>query len=96
LWVGGPVPRGSAAITLGRLVIVRRGAVTSRLLRHEEVHVRQFRQVGPIRFITSYLVHYVRWRARGYSHSAAYRRIPLEVEAYWLERSEGHDASSSE
>ena len=43
-WVGGPVPRGSAAITLGPLVIVReRAAGDPHLLRHELVHVEQWR-----------------------------------------------------
>ena len=86
LWVGGPVPRGSAGITLGRLVIVRRRARSERLLRHELVHVRQFERMGFRRFMTGYLAQYVRWRVRGYPHDGAYRRIPQEIEAYWLER----------
>ncbi|MGI9622623.1 MAG: hypothetical protein ACR2PK_07280 [Acidimicrobiales bacterium] len=83
---GGPVPRGSAGITLGNLVIVRRGAVSERLLRHELVHVSQFRRLGWPRFVARYLTQYVRWRLRGYPHKGAYRRIPQEIEAYWLER----------
>ncbi len=86
LWVGGPVPRGSAGITLGRLVIMRRRAVSDRLLRHELIHVRQFSENGAPRFLVTYVGHYLRWRARGYPHSGAYRRIPQEIEAYWLER----------
>lgn len=86
LWVGGPVPPGAAGITLGRMVIVRRHAVGERLLRHELVHVRQFSERGRLRFLVSYVAHYVRWRSRGYSHRGAYRRIPHEIEAYWLER----------
>ncbi len=88
LWVGGPVPPGNAAITLGRLIIVRRRAVGPRLVRHELVHVRQYAQQGPVRFVVRYVASYVRWRLRGYPHRAAYRRIPQEVEAYWLERFE--------
>jgi hypothetical protein len=86
LWVGGPVPRGSAGITLGRLVIVRERAGSDRLLRHELVHVRQFERMGFVRFVIRYVSHYLRWRVRGYPHDGAYRRIPQEVEAYWLER----------
>lgn len=85
-WVGGPVPRGSAGITLGRLVILRRRAQSDRLLRHELVHVRQFQAMGSGRFVVRYVRHYVRWRLRGYPHDGAYRRIPQEIEAYWLER----------
>ena len=52
IWVGGPVPPGSAAITLGRLIIVRRRAAgDERLLRHELVHVRQWRQYGAVGFL---------------------------------------------
>ena len=88
-WVGGPVPPGSDAITLGPLVIVRRRAANdARLLRHEEVHVRQWRRLGVVGFLRRYLGAYLRGRARGYGHWGAYRRIPLEVEAEWVARQE--------
>ena len=84
LLVGGPVPRGAAAITLGRVVSVRRRAADdARLLAHELVHVRQWRELGVVGFLVRYLGAYLRWRVRGYGHWAAYRRIPLEVEAEW-------------
>ena len=86
-WVGGPVPRGSAAITLGPLVIVRRRAAgNARLLHHELVHVEQWRRLGVVRFLGRYLGAYVVWRLRGHDHLGAYRRIPLEVEAEWRAR----------
>ena len=86
-WVGGPVPPGSAAITLGPLVIVRaRAARDERLLRHEHVHVLQWRRLGVVGFLVRYVGAYLRWRLRGYGHWAAYRRIPLEVEAEWRAR----------
>lgn len=82
MWVGGPVPPGSAAITLGRLVIVRRSAAgDERLMRHELVHVRQWRELGVVRFLAGYLGSYLRGRWHGYGHGDAYRRIPLEVQA---------------
>ncbi len=87
LWVGGPVPPGAAAITLGRLIIVRsRAAGSRRLLAHELVHVEQWRRHGALGFLARYLAAYVRWRLRGYPHWAAYRRIPFEVEAEWRAR----------
>lgn len=86
-WVGGPVPRGADAITIGRVISVRRRAAGSaRLLRHELVHVRQWRRFGVLGFLRRYLGAYLRWRARGYPHWGAYRRIPLEVEAEWVAR----------
>ena len=93
LWKGGPVPPGAAGVTLGRLVIVTRKAAESarfeELLHHESVHVRQFREYGVWRFLVRYIGAYVRARGRGYSHWAAYRRIPFEVEAVWETRLAG-------
>lgn len=85
--IGGPVPPGAAAMTLGRLISVRRRHSTDpRLLRHELVHVRQWRELGVAGFLVRYVASYLRWRLRGYGHGGAYRRIPLEVEAEWLSR----------
>ena len=89
VWRGGPVPPGADAITLGSLVIVRRGAAgDERLMRHEAEHVRQWRQYGVVGFLARYLGSYFSWRLRGYGHWAAYRRIPFEVEAEWVARRE--------
>jgi hypothetical protein len=82
LLVGGPVPPGSAAITIGSVVSIRRRyADDPRLLRHEAEHVRQWRELGKIRFLRQYLGAYFGWRRQGFGHQAAYRLIPLEVEA---------------
>ena len=87
MWVGGPVPPGADAITLGSLIIVRRSAAgDNHLLRHEQVHVEQWRRLGLLGFLRSYVGAYLGWRLRGYGHWAAYRRIPLEVEAEWVAR----------
>lgn len=85
LLIGGPVPPGSSAITVGPVISIRARAVGSaRLLRHELVHVAQWRRLGVTRFLVGYLGHYVLGRLRGWPHKAAYRRIPHEVEAEWL------------
>lgn len=87
VWVGGPVPPGADAITLGSLVIVRRRAADdAELMAHEAVHVRQWASLGVVGFLVRYVSAYVRWRLRGYPHWGAYRRIPLEVEAAWEAR----------
>lgn len=89
VWVGGPVPPGADAITLGSLVIVRRrSAGNRRLLAHEFVHVWQWRSLGAFGFLRRYLGAYLRWRLAGYPHWGAYRRIPLEIEADWESRRE--------
>ena len=85
--IGGPVPPGSAAITLGPVVSVReRWAGDERLARHEAVHVHQWRQFGVVGFLRRYLGAYFGFRLRGYPHVAAYRRIPFEIEASWVAR----------
>lgn len=87
LWVGGPVPPGSAGITFGSTVIVRKGREERRrLLMHELVHVEQYRRHGLVGFWIRYLTAYLGWRLRGYDHWSSYRRIPFEVEAIWRTR----------
>jgi hypothetical protein len=86
LWEGGPVPAGADGITIGSLVIVRRGKASPYLLRHELVHVRQWRRFGVVGFAARYLGPYVLWRVRGKNHRNAYLRIPLEIEADWVAR----------
>lgn len=84
------MPPGTHAITLGSLVILKRGVIgtpgAARLLRHEAEHVRQYREHGVVGFLLAYVGSYLGWRLRGFGHWAAYRRIPLEVEADWRAR----------
>ena len=81
------MPPGSDAITVGPLVSVREArAGSARLMHHEAVHVRQWRDLGVIGFLVRYLGGYLRWRFRGYPHIGAYRRIPLEIAADWEAR----------
>lgn len=85
--VGGPVPPGYAAITLGPVVFVReRCAGDEVLAAHEAEHVRQWRRHGTVGFLRRYLGSYLRLRLKGWPHLAAYRRIPLEIEAAWVAR----------
>jgi hypothetical protein len=73
---------GVAAMTLGRVVLVRRGHERDRaLLAHELVHVRQWRELGVATFLWRYLCAYATCRVRGAGHQDAYESIPLEVEA---------------
>jgi hypothetical protein len=87
LVIGPLVPPGAGAMTLGRIVLIRPGRVDDdRLIRHELVHVRQWRQLGAAGFLRRYLSSYLVWRLRRYPHWSAYRRIPLEIEADWEAR----------
>ena len=86
LWEGGPVPSGADGITLPGLVIVREGHASPYLLRHEQVHVRQWRRYGVVGFAGRYAASYVKWRVRRKGHNGAYLRIPMEIEADWVAR----------
>jgi len=82
VWVGGPVPPGSDAITVWRVISVRRRcAEDPHLMRHEHEHLRQWADLGVGPFLARYLGAYFRGRLHGYGHKDAYRLIPLEVEA---------------
>lgn len=73
---------GIAGMTLGRWVLLRRGhEQDADLIAHELVHVRQWRELGAVRFLVRYLGAYVGGRWRGLGHRAAYESIPLETEA---------------
>lgn len=73
---------GVSAMTLGRFVFIRRGALDDpALLHHELVHVRQWREQGMVGFLVAYLSAYFRGRLRGLGHWEAYRAIPAEIEA---------------
>jgi len=88
--VGGPVPPGADAITLGSVISVRSGHETSPyLMRHEAEHVRQWHRFGLVGFAVRYLGSYAKWRACRKGHWGAYRRIPFEIEADWVARRSG-------
>jgi hypothetical protein len=73
---------GIAGMTLGRWILLRRGHEHDpALVGHELVHVRQWRELGPARFLWRYLGAYLRARLRGLRHRDAYAAIPLEQEA---------------
>jgi hypothetical protein len=73
---------GIAGMTLGRWILLRRGHEHDRdLIAHELVHVRQWRELGAVRFLLRYLGAYARGRLRGLGHQGAYEAIPLEAEA---------------
>jgi hypothetical protein len=73
---------GVAGMTLGRWILLRRGHEHDPdLVGHELVHVRQWRELGPLRFLWRYLAAYLRGRRRGLGHAEAYAAIPFEQEA---------------
>jgi hypothetical protein len=78
------LPPAADGMTVGRFVFLRGERIQERsttLLAHELVHVRQFAELGPVRFFNQYLGAYFTnlWKLR--NHRAAYLAIPLEEEA---------------
>ncbi len=78
------LPRGSAGMTIMRLVFLlsdenRRG--DRKLMAHELVHVRQYAELGYLRFSFRYLRDYFTNLIEMKNHRAAYLAIAAEVEA---------------
>ena len=79
--------RGVGAMTLPRGIYVAPALLhgdpetLARLVRHELVHVRQWRELGMLRFLWRYLTEYIRGRLAGRSHVQSYLDISLEREA---------------
>ncbi len=75
---------GTSGMTIGRFVFLtsdidRSGGRT--LLAHELVHVRQYAELGFIRFLLRYLRDYAAQLVRLRNHRRAYLAIPAEVAA---------------
>ena len=84
------LPPGAVGLTSGRFVFLLRDEPadgTSVIIAHELVHVRQFAELGRLRFGLRYLVAYVANLLRYRSHHRAYLAIPAEREAYGLAES---------
>lgn len=78
------LPRGADGMTIGRWVFLRndRDQVGDReLMAHELVHVRQFDELGYVRFSLRYLRDYAAGLVRHRRLRQAYLSIPAEVEA---------------
>jgi hypothetical protein len=76
-----------AAMTLPWAIYIRHDVLggdslrLTRLVSHELVHVRQWQELGTLRFLRRYLNDYLRGRRKGLGHNQAYLAISLEKEA---------------
>lgn len=57
-------------------------SITSKVLAHEFVHVRQIRQQGFLKFYGMYLWMFIKLYIKFRDRDEAYKSIPVEVEAY--------------
>jgi Domain of unknown function (DUF4157) len=94
---GAPVPKGSAAITLGNVILMRKGNEDSKyLIYHELTHVHQWANLGLVGFGSRYLRDYAVGRYRGRGHWGAYHHIRFEIEADWHARRRLRDEALAE
>ena len=70
------------AIVLFPFVLYRDKKPSSTIIAHEEVHLKQIRDAGAVKFYARYLYEYYKGRRQGLSHYEAYRNISYEIEAY--------------
>lgn len=85
---------GSSGMTIGRFVFLRNDGLldgSRKIIAHELVHVRQYYELGLLRFLARYLQGYLRALTQLRRHRAAYFAIPFEEQAYaeaaeWLAR----------
>jgi hypothetical protein len=81
--------RGASGMTMGRVVMLKHREPidgSSALIAHELVHVRQYFELGYLRFTARYLWAFGRLLLRERNHDRAYRAIPYEAEAYAEQR----------
>jgi hypothetical protein len=79
-----PPMLGAIATTIGHNIFYAeaKNKVTVRLRRHEMIHVEQCERYTTIGFFIVYFYYYFIFRIKGLSHWEAYRKNPLEIEAY--------------
>jgi hypothetical protein len=91
---------GANGMTFGRFVLLRNDGLfdgSRKIIAHELVHVRQYYELGTLRFLAQYLRHYGRGLLRLKRHRAAYLAIPFEQRAYaeadeWVARRQANEA----
>jgi hypothetical protein len=86
-WLAKLWGKGISAMALRSTIFIRSSVLGSDpsalgpLIVHELVHVRQWAELGVIRFLWQYVAGYLRGRLTGLPHQDAYRVIPIEIEA---------------
>ena len=70
-----------SAITIGPFIFVRGSKISDRLLRHELVHVVQYRELYYVGFVFLYVFYWLLGLWRYMDPRLAYKEIPFEQEA---------------
>lgn len=83
--------KGFSAVTIGEWVFVRKSTrVTTTLIQHESIHVRQWRECLYVLFPLIYRLSYLWQLARRRNFNEAYRNVCFEREAYAHQKEEGY------
>jgi hypothetical protein len=75
---------GADGMTIGPVIFLRRDddrSGTRAMITHELVHVQQFMELGPCRFLVRYVRDYLSALRRLRNHHQAYLAVPFEAEA---------------
>lgn len=70
------------AIVIFPFVLYQDKHPSSLITSHEQIHLRQIKELGAFKFYYLYVKEYLIGRKRGLSHYEAYRQISFEREAY--------------
>lgn len=75
------------AISLWPLIVLRHHALEQQkvIINHERIHLKQQLELLVIPFYILYIMEYIYYRLKAYSHDQAYRNISFEREAYRYE-----------
>jgi hypothetical protein len=76
------LPDEYKAVMLFGFIFFREKNPSEDLVRHEEIHLMQYKKDGAIKFYSSYIYQYIKNLIRYKNHNDAYRNISYEVEAY--------------
>lgn len=78
------------AVTIGPLIFTRSASPSDRLVRHELVHVAQYRELWYLGFLPVYTWFWIVGLIKFRSFRNAYMSIPLEQEARFGERTDNY------
>lgn len=77
------VLRSTSAIALWPFILIRPNVErTPELIHHERIHLQQQLELLLIFFYLFYLVEYIFYRSKGFSHNKAYLSLSFEKEAF--------------
>lgn len=75
-------PKDIKGFTFGKFIVIRNDNPSEELIKHELVHVKQYKKLGVIVFLTCYYSQMIYYYIKLGDINKAYRTISFEREAY--------------